>query len=89
MSALEVREEGNGRWTWRYRESPRGKAFESNEDYDSPEAAAAAARDAYPDAQLHDGAASPTSPNERNEGGRLAGWLALVVVLLAWARRRG
>ncbi len=65
----------------------------STEDYDSHAEALAAARRAYPDALVDPEGASRShtrSPAPAEGGGaaeKIAQWLALIVVLIAWSRR--
>jgi hypothetical protein len=95
VSVVEVYRQPNGRWRWRYRDSPDTKALVSNEDFDDPDAATASGRAAYPDVPIS-GPAEISGPRRKGESSkdlaqRIATWLAPVVVLIAWSRskRRG
>lgn len=86
MSALELQRTRDGRWRWAYREKPGARALPSNEDYEDLGEARAAAEAAYPNVPVETaGGAAPGRPAVAE--GRLARWLALAIVLLAWARR--
>ena len=95
MSAVELYRESDGRWRWAFRESATTKALPSNEDYVDVDDARAAAAAAYPGVPI----SNPRSTGDpaadrgpgRGPGGfarKAAGWLTLVVVLIAWSRSR-
>lgn len=52
--SLRVYEIHDGTWTWCYDDPAAGVELHSNTDYSSPDEAAAAARQAYPDVALGD-----------------------------------
>ncbi len=88
MSEVEVHRGPDGRWRWRYREDHAMRPIFGHEDYADIDAAVAAARAAYPDADVRAADAQPaTNPQERHAG-KAARWLALLVVLVAWSRAR-
>ena len=87
---IELWQEPDRRWRWRYLEpSDDGlpRAFRSNKEYDSREAALSSATTAYPGvAVLQPRAAA--SPARRRRGRLLALAVVGAVVLVLWPRRR-
>ncbi len=86
MSGIELRRGPSGRWRWAYRETPGGKALPGNEDYEDAASARAAAAAAFPGVPINGPDHEEPDPRSGDRG-RLGRWLALVVIVLAWARR--
>jgi hypothetical protein len=77
--------ESGTRWTWLYR-SDEG-SFRSNKSYADPDAAASAARVAYPDVDIESDDPRPPGAEASSKKGpwRL---LTFILVLLRWMRER-
>jgi hypothetical protein len=93
LPVIEVWEEPNRLWRWRYLEpSENGQplAFRSNKDYDSRQAALASATTAYPGVTvLEPATADPTRSRPGARRRRLLLLLVLgLVVFLLWPRRQ-
>ena len=94
MSVVELYREPDGRWRWAYRERPGSRPLPSNEDYADAASARAEAVAAYPGVPIEEVGGSSRGERRtaaRGEGGvaaKVAGWLAPVVVLIAWGRSR-
>ena len=89
---IELWQEPNQRWRWRYLEpssDSRPRAFTSNKEYDSRQAALASATTAYPGVLVR----QPPADGSGRGRGRLRDRLRLLVLLglvllVLWPRRR-
>ena len=89
---IEVWQEPNRLWRWRYlepSENGRPLAFRSNKEYESREAALRSATTAYPDVAVLQGPTAAATGGRRRRRRRLVALVVVgLVVLVLWPRRR-